>query len=77
MTKENPICPFCKSDSIESLPSNNYLRKQWEKAGNSRMVTSGRNDYAILKGACLNCGMVFEFLTDDSIKAIHRQFPDK
>lgn len=71
-------CPFCKSENLEYLPTNDAIHKNYVIERNQGMMSSmetGSYYYPIIKAICLECGNVFQKMSDENLKKYHQEKP--
>ena len=69
-------CPFCGSENTQYLPSNNGIHKNYVKETKQGMVNcteSGSYYYPISKEICMDCGYVFQKMSDENLKKYHEE----
>lgn len=69
-------CPFCKSENVEKLQSNDGIYKNYVKETNQGMthsVQTGQRYYPIVKALCLDCGYMFQKMNDEVLKKYHEE----
>lgn len=69
-------CPFCKSENTKYLPSNDAMHKRYlieKKYGNSTSTETGSFYYPIIKEICMDCGYVFQKMSDENLKKYHEE----
>lgn len=71
-----PKCPFCASENTQSLPSSEGIHKNYSKETSQGMVRcteTGAYFYPIVKEICMDCGYVFQKMSDDNLKKYHKE----
>lgn len=69
-------CPFCGSNDIQYLSSNDSIFKNYVKEkqlGMSYSTKTGTYIYPISKGLCLKCGYVFQKMEDEILEKYHEE----
>lgn len=61
------ICPVCKSEKNETFDAS-YLSKDVEQKLAPYYTRSGTFKFPICKCLCLDCGAVFEYMSEDVLK---------
>lgn len=71
-----PKCPFCGSEDLECLSVNDNITKNYEKTSKQGPVIStktGVYSYPIVKAICLDCGYVFQKMSDKNLEKFRQE----
>ncbi len=71
-----PKCPFCRSENTQGLPSSDGVYKKYKKEeryGSVRSTEEGSCFYPIFKAICMDCGYVFQKMSDENLKKYHEE----
>lgn len=69
-------CPFCGSENTQYLPSRDIIHKNYVKEIKQVMTQStetGEYYFSISKAICLDCGYVFQKMSDEELKKYHEE----
>lgn len=69
-------CPFCGSGNTQYLPSSDGIRKNYIKEIRQGMVNCTENGayyYPIQKVICMDCGYVFQKMSDENLEKYHKE----
>lgn len=69
-------CPFCRSQNTQYLSLSDGIYKKYAKESEKGMAHStekGTYYYPIAKAICLDCGYVFEKMSDENLKRYHEE----
>lgn len=71
-----PKCPFCGSENTQCLPSSDAIHKNYmieKKQGMMTSTETGSYYYPITKAICMDCGYVFQKMSDKNLKKYHEE----
>lgn len=65
-------CPFCGKENFQVLPRRDVIRKNLERKEGQATVTEDEY-YDVDRGLCLECGYVFECMSEETLKKYHEE----